>query len=65
MDDLLDSLIDYKQRIIEALENEKLHYNELQKSVWIEAYEEWERHIKISEVKIELLESLLKKEEGE
>ena len=64
MDDLLDSLIDYKQRI-EALENEKLHYNELQRSVWTEAYEEWERHIKISEVKIELLESLLKKEEGE
>ena len=64
MDDLLDSLIDYKQRI-EALENEKLHYNELQRSVWTEAYEEWERHIKISEVKIELLESLLKREEGE
>jgi len=63
IDDLLDLLINYKQRIIEALENEKLHYDELQRNVWAEAYEEWERHVKISEIKIELLESLLKIEE--
>jgi len=59
-DVLLNSLIDYKQRIIETLENEKDHYNELQRSVWTESYEEWQKHVKISEIKIELLESLLK-----
>jgi hypothetical protein len=61
-----DLSIDYKQKIIIALKNEKENYDSYQRYVWNEsheAYESWKKHVEICEVKIELLESLLKDEE--